>query len=208
MSGATLDHVRWIGGGSGAGKSTLASALARTFGLGVYSTDEAIAEHSGRLGPEAPLLQEFQRMSMDERWMLRDPATMYRTFPWFHGEGFDLLVEDLLALPRASVTLVEGFRLLPQLVLPLLTDLRHGVWLFPTKAFRQAAFTARDGDAAFWTRTTDPDRALTNLLERDRMFSNAILAETTRFGLNAVPVDGTTSIDDQAVRLAAALSLG
>ncbi|WP_202880681.1 hypothetical protein [Kribbella amoyensis] len=37
------------------------------------------------------------------------------------GEGFGLIVDDLLRLP-AVPTVVEGFRLLPELVEPLLTD--------------------------------------------------------------------------------------
>ena len=65
----------------------------------------------------------FRQMSMDERWVVRDPAAMYRTFPWFHGEGFDLLVEDLRRLAADRIVLVEGFRLLPELVRPLLSDL-------------------------------------------------------------------------------------
>ncbi len=56
---------------------------------------------------------------MDQRWVLRDPAIMYKTFPWFQGEGFDLLLEDLLSLPADQVILVEGFRLLPYLVAAL-----------------------------------------------------------------------------------------
>ena len=57
-------------------------------------------------------------MSVDERWVYREPGEMYRTFPWFHGEGFDLLTEDLRSLPTNMITLAEGFRLLPRLVAP------------------------------------------------------------------------------------------
>src|SRR5690349_21614400 len=74
-----LSHVRWIGGGSGAGKTTLARRLAERFGLRRYSTDAEIREHSRRLSrAEAPLLGGFGSMSMDERWLQREPASMYR----------------------------------------------------------------------------------------------------------------------------------
>ena len=93
-----LAHVRWLGGGSGAAKSTVARELARRCGVDVYDTDAAMADHARRLDPErAPLLQRFLAMSMDERWVLRDPAEMLETFHWFAGEGFDLVVADLLA---------------------------------------------------------------------------------------------------------------
>ena len=64
---------------------------------------------------------------------------MYRTFPWFHGEGFELLVDDLRSLPAAGPVLVEGFRLLPTLVAPLLADPKDAAWLIPTEAFRRQA---------------------------------------------------------------------
>ena len=38
-------------------------------------------------------------MDMDERWVNRSPGTMLETFHWFRGEGFGLIVEDLLRLP-------------------------------------------------------------------------------------------------------------
>jgi len=105
-----LGHVRWIGGGSGAGKTTLARRLAGRSGLRLYSTDATISAHSRRLSQaEAPLLATFRSMSVDERWLQQEPATMYRTFPWFHGEGFDLVIEDLRELPRDKIILVEGF---------------------------------------------------------------------------------------------------
>ena len=104
-----LDHVRWVGGGSGAGKTTLTRRLAERFGLRVYSTDAAIAAHAARLnGAVAPLLDDFRGMDMDQRWVHRDPTTMFRTFPWFHGEGFELVIEDLSALATSGVILAPA----------------------------------------------------------------------------------------------------
>jgi hypothetical protein len=97
-----LRHVYWIGGGSGAGKSTIARRLADRHGLAVYSTDDAMSDHAARCpDTEVPLLRAFQRMDMDERWVNRLPKTMLETFHWFEGEGFGLIVEDLLDLPPA-----------------------------------------------------------------------------------------------------------
>ena len=198
-----LKHVYWIGGGSGAGKSTIARRLAAQHGLRVYSTDDVMAEHARRSSPEdCPLLHKFMEMGMDERWVNRSPETMLKTFHWFQGEGFNLIIEDLLCLPREPGVIVEGFRLLPRLVRPLLSVPAHAVWLLPTPAFRQAVVESRGGAAwGFLGKTTDPERALRNLLERDRMFTDILREQTALLEVPAIEVDATTTEDALARRL-------
>ena len=196
-----LEHVYWIGGGSGAGKSTIARRIAAEHGLGIYATDEMMADHAQRATRhEAPLLHEFIAMDMDERWVNRSPETMFDTFHWFHGEGFNSIVEDLLARPRDERLLVEGFRLLPRLVKPLLATPARAVWLLPTISFREKVLESRGGTAwGFLAKTSDPERALRNLLERDRMFTDVLREETGRLNLHAIEVD-TTMTEDDGVR--------
>ena len=123
-----LQHVFWIGGGSGAGKSTIARRLAAQHGLHVYSTDDVMADHARRSSPEdCPLLHAFMAMDLTSRWVNRSPQVMFETFHWFHGEGFNLIIEDLLQLPRDRGVIVEGFRLLPHLVKPI--SLSHQIVL-------------------------------------------------------------------------------
>jgi len=186
----------WIGGGSGAGKSTIARRIAAQHGLTVYSTDDMMADHARRSSPEdSPLLHDFMAMDMDERWVNRTPQTMLETFHWFRGEGFNSIVEDVLRLPPGVI--VEGFRLLPHLVKPLLSVPTHAVWLLPTPEFRQAVIERRGGSAwGFLAKTSDPEKALRNLLERDRMFTNFLREETARLGLTAIEVDITTTEND------------
>jgi hypothetical protein len=178
---ARLRHVYWIGGGSGAGKSTIGRRLAARAGLRLYSTDDVMADHGRRITrADGPFLSEFAAMGMDERWVSRSPETMLETFHWFRGEGFGLIVEDLLRLPRERGVIAEGFRLLPRLVRPLLAESGHAVWLLPTPGFRRAAFGRRGSLGVIAGKTSDPERALRNLLERDRMFTERLGGEARR----------------------------
>lgn len=185
---ARLQHVYWIGGGSGAGKSTITRRIAARYGLRMYSTDEMMADHAGRGRPaEAPYLSRFKTMDMDERWVKRSAQTMLETFHWFQGEGFGLIVEDLLRLPAGTDVIAEGFRLLPYLVKPLLAQPRLAVWLLPTPEFRRAAFERRGWQIP--SKTSDPKLAKRNLLERDRMFTERLVKETKHLQLPVIEID-------------------
>ena len=198
-----LRHVHWIGGGSGAGKSTTAARLADEHGLRLYATDEVMSDHAGRTTAEdAPFLHRFMAMSMDERWVHRSPETMFATFHWFRGEGFDLIVEDLLALPADTRVVVEGFRLLPGLVQPLLASPGQAVWLLPTAEFRHAAIHGRpSAGPGFIHRTSDPERAGRNVAERDRLFTIRTREQARSRGLHVVEVDTTMTEDDTVRRV-------
>jgi 2-phosphoglycerate kinase len=193
-----LKHVYWIGGGSAAGKSTIAHRIAAQHDLHVYSTDDVMADHARRSSNEdCPLLHRFMAMDMDQRWVNRSAQTMLDTFHWFRGEGFNLIIEDILRLPRGRGVIVEGFRLLPHLVKPLLSASSRAVWLLPTPDFRQSVIDSRGGSAwGFLARTSDPERALRNLLERDRMFTEILREETARLRLPAIEVDTTLTEHD------------
>ncbi|WP_256841597.1 AAA family ATPase [Ornithinimicrobium cryptoxanthini] len=194
----------WIGGGSGSGKSTVARRLAEQGGMRLYSTDEAMSRHADRMCPaQAPLLAAFRTMDMDQRWCQRSPEQMLETFHWFAGEGFGLIVEDLLALPREPV-IVEGFRLLPRLVAPL-SAAGRSVWLLATPEFRRKAFATRGSLWQIANRTSNPELALSNLLERDRLFTNQLTTEVETRGLRAVEVDVELTTEELMTRVRQAL---
>lgn len=186
-----LRHVYWIGGAPGAGKSTIARRLADRHGMHLYATDDVMSDHFGRTtAEESPFLSLFAAMDMDERWLNRSPQTMLETFHWFRGEGFALIVEDLVRLRGAGIPVVaEGFRLLPQLVQPLLAEPRQAVWLLPTPGFRAAALESRGSTWTIAGRTSAPERARANLIERDRMFTDRLIEQTRQLGLSAIHLE-------------------
>ncbi|MFF5370316.1 hypothetical protein [Streptomyces sp. NPDC013187] len=198
-----MRNVYWLGGGSGAGKSTIARRLADRYGWCLYATDDVMADHARRTtAEEAPFLHAFMAMTLDERWLDRSPETMLETFHWFRGEAFGLIVEDVARLPRDTPVVVEGFRLLPHLVKPLLTGPGHAVWLLPTPDFRRLAFASRaTPEGRFTQRTGDPGRAEDNLAVRDALFTERLREETMRLGLPSLTVDGTITEDELADRV-------
>lgn len=206
-----LPRVLWVGGGSGAGKSTVAARLAERHGLRRYDSDAAMADHARRCPPQrCPRLAAFLTMSPDERWVDRSPREMLETFHWYAGEGFDLVVQDVAAMGPGPVVVAEGFRLLPRLVAPLLGEGSAGsagVWLLPTPRSREAAFARRGTTAGITGRTSDPPRALANLLERDALFTEVLRAEVGRLGLAAVEVDVGVGVDEVLAQVEAALGL-
>lgn len=198
-----LQRVYWIGGGSCAGKSTIARRLAAEHSLQLYPTDDVMADHARRSTPaDCPLLHEFMAMDMDERWVNRSPAEMLETFHWFRGECFSMIVEDLLRLPREPAVIIEGFRLLPHLVNPLLAVRNHAVWLLPTPEFRQSV-----AQWEFIGKTSDPARARRNLIERDAMFTQRLYEEAQRLELNTIAVDSTMTVDELAGEVTKAFGL-
>jgi 2-phosphoglycerate kinase len=202
-----LEHVRFLGGGSGAGKSTVARLLATEYGLHVVST-EPFSAYVERTSPAtAPLLHAFLAMDMDERWLERSPEFMRATFHGFHGETFPLVIEDVLAVPPDEPVLVEGFSLLPRLVAPLVSDAAQAVWLLPAPAFRRAAFDSRGSTWDLPGRTSDPDRALANLLARDALFTEDVSAEARALGLRTIDVDVGLTVDELTGLVADALGL-
>jgi 2-phosphoglycerate kinase len=196
-----LNRVYWLGGGSCAGKSTVARQLADRYGLYLYATDDRMAEHARRTKPQdSPLLHEFIAMNMDDRWVNRSPAIMLETFHWFRGEGFQMIIDDLLLTPENVRVIVEGFRLLPHLVKPILSTPSHAVWLLPSPEFRESRVEQRRGRTwDFLAKTSDPERALQNLLKRDRMFTDRLRRETKHLGLRTIEVHHETD-EDHLVR--------
>ncbi len=91
--------------------------------------------------------------------------------------------------------------MLPRLVKPLLATPGHAVWLLPTPEFRRAAFASRGSLWHIAGKTSYPEKALLNLLERDQMFTGLLREETNRLELPAIEVGTVLSEDDLTERV-------
>ena len=104
---------------------------------------------------------------------------------------------EALRLPKSPGIVVDGFRLLPHLVKPLLAVTAHAIWLLPTASFRKAVFGSRDwARAGFTAKSSNPERAFQNLLERDAMFTLHLQKEVKRLGLSGIDINSMLTEDD------------
>jgi hypothetical protein len=102
---------------------------------------------------------------------------------------------------------VEGFRLLPDLVQPLAGP-GHAVWLLPTPRLRRVALEARRSLWDIAGRTSDPERALGNLLDRDAMFTDRLRTSVRSLGLPALEVDTDLPVNAVVAQVGDILGLG
>lgn len=202
ISPQRLRHIRWIGGGSGAGKSTIACLLAQKHRFRLYHCDDMQSAHTARSNAaDHPMLHAFLSMTMDERWVKRTPEEMFHTFHGFHGEGFRLILEDLLDLPTDVPVLIEGYKLLPRLVSRLLSRPDQAVWLIPTPEWRRIALQRRGSLWSIAGRTSDPETALANLLARDALYTEEVKRQAAALQLPTIEVNGSSSVDELVTRV-------
>ena len=81
------------------------------------------------------------------------------------------------------------------------------MWLIPTPQFRHAAFASRGSPWRIAGCTSDPTRALPNLLARDELFTRQVAAEAAALQLNVIEVNGDLSVDQLADDVADRLQL-
>src|SRR5438552_11601060 len=126
-----LHRVLWIGGGTGAGKSSAAMALAERHGLFHYDYDwHDSRDHAERTRADRhPHRAAFLAMSIDERWILRTPREMANEAIGGFRERFEMVLEDLAALPPDRHVVAEGFGLLPDLVQAVIASPRQAIFL-------------------------------------------------------------------------------
>jgi hypothetical protein len=192
---AALSHVLWIGGGPQARKTTLSRLLAGKWDLKIYNLDwHGARDHERR---PTPAIAAFQRLSMDERWALPDVAHLVaRSIALWEG-GFELVIEDLLALPRSRTIIAEGPGAFPWCVAPLLTSPTQALFLVPTREQRDVAAARRwgPGQVERFPGIVDRERALAKLRQRDALLDERIFASCLELGLRDERMDGSRDLD-------------
>jgi hypothetical protein len=192
-------QVLWIGGASDAGKTTVARLLAERhrwqwYPCGFHEHNHLIARADPERHPA--IYTEFQK-SVEERWIQPTPEDLYQGVLETNDERFPMILDDLRAMPQRPMTLVEGPRLFPKLVAPLLTSAHQAIWLMPTPEFARESVEQRDKPQGRFE-TSDPERHRANFLRRDALLAEYIRQEVAAHGLSVIEVDGSGSPDELA----------
>lgn len=114
--------------------------------------------------------------SVDESWVHTTPETLFRNILATNDERFPMICQDLRAMPTRPMILVEGPRLFPKLVQPLLIDIHQAIWLLPTEEFALVSTAKREKPQGRFS-SSDPERYLRNFLGREALLREYIRRE-------------------------------
>jgi shikimate kinase len=192
-----LSHVLWIGGATDTGKTTVSRIVAERCGLQVYNYDRRDLAHIERLAQTNADYRAFLTASLEENWVQPEPEDLFQFTLQAFRDRFPLVIEDLLAVPRESMIVAEGHGLIPELVAPVLSSQHQAIWLVPTEEFKWASMKRRN-KPSFRDKTSDPERATTNVFTRDMLLAEWVKAQVRPHGLTVYEVDGSQPIEEIA----------
>jgi 2-phosphoglycerate kinase len=196
--------IYWLGGSPCAGKSSVAHLLADRYDLQVVHVDDGLARHLPHLTPTAqPMLHKWTHTPWDTLWSLPAAQMLAETMAAY-AEHCALVHQDVAELTTTQRILVEGTCLLPACIHPYLATPQHGLWVVPTEEFQRTHYPARGA----WVQTVlsqcrDPDAALAQWMARDVAFARWVMQETQSRDLALVVVDGSLSVEEVAMQVAA-----
>ena len=201
---AALAHVVWVGGATDSGKTSVARALATAHDWEAYHYDRfdrvEAPGHVSRIDPARhPHMDAFRNKTLEDRWVNTTPEEMLAAWLESTAERFEFVLDDLLALPSGRLTVAEGYGMLPELVAPLLSSPRQGIWLVSDERFKReshARRTALGEKGSLWSQLSDPQRARENHIGRDLLIAAHIRQRASERGLTVVEVDGAQTLDE------------
>lgn len=189
-----LKHVLWVGGSPCSGKSTAIGLLGARWDFRICSCDENYEQHLDAATEKHPRLQSARKTSWNELWS-RPIERLVASELDFYAEEFDLILQDLVELPRNKTVIAEGTSLLPSLVSDLLATPQSGVWVVPTKDFQLEHYPKR----GHWVQEIlsecdNPALAFEHWMGRDIEFAKIVVAQAEELGLKIITTDLDSSI--------------
>ena len=197
----------WLGGSPCAGKTSISEILARRFDLDVYHVDEAFEIQMQNLEPaHQPALTKWRRSSWNERWMQSIDRLVQNVIACYQ-EHFDLILKDILTMPKDKLLLIEGTALLPRQAASFAPNKNCATWVVATAEFQPEHYWKREWARAIVEQCDNPDQAFYNWMERDVRFAEWVQVEVNALGLQLLMVDGSLTIKETAEAIAVQFQL-
>jgi adenylate kinase family enzyme len=195
-----LAHVLWIGGSPCSGKSTIAHTIARIYVFVDYHADAWARNHFARRTAAGDAESAaFMQMNMDQRWIERPVEALVQEAIMSWPRDFDMVIEDLLALPKENFIVAEG-NFFPAYVAPYLVSPRQAIWLVPTDAFceqgrrqKWAELARRQQRHGVYNEGSDPETRRRNIIQRDCHLAHYVKQQAEAMQLTVYEVDGSRS---------------
>jgi hypothetical protein len=195
----SLKNVFWLGGPSDSGKTSVMNFIVQRRRWQRYPCD--FHEHNHLVARADPVLHPniFQSLgrTLDENWIDPTPQQLFEHILATNDERFLMICDDLRLMPQYPPVLVEGPRLFPKLIVPVLASLNHAIWLIPTAEFIQASQQRRNKHN-FGFGSSNPERFRENFLARERLLADYIGSEVARLELPFIEVDGKRTVEEIA----------
>jgi adenylate kinase family enzyme len=196
----SLSHVLWIAGSPCSGKSTISHTITRIYVFVDYHADAWARNHfARRVATGDPEATAFLKMNMDQMWIERSVETIFQETVTSWTKEFDLVIEDLLALPKDQFIVAEG-NFFPAYVAPYLSSPHQAIWLVPTDDFcararrqKRAELERRQKRHGVYNEGSDPEKRLQNLIARDRLLAGYVKQQAEEQHFTIYTVDGSQS---------------
>ncbi|MGA7731829.1 MAG: hypothetical protein WCD37_11230 [Chloroflexia bacterium] len=181
--------------------------LSEEYRLRTYSGDEMYEAHLKRAIPgQHPRMSGASGVTWDEVWMHQVEYLVAREFA-FYREEFELIVEDLLAMPTDKPICAEGAALLPECVSALGISPQCAIWIVPVEEFQRREYERREWVQGILAQCSQPAQAWQNWMGRDSEFAREVTLQAERLGFRVLAVDGSHSVHSNARQVAAHFAL-
>lgn len=196
MPKLNLEHIYWIGGSPCSGKSSVAEQLAESCNLSLYRVDDHYGEHIEQINPvRHPTMALLSQMSWDDLWM-RPVELQVETALAFYGEIFEMILADLKMIKHKSEIIAEGVALLPSNLLKIGIPTEKAFFLVPAPDFQWKYYSQRPWIKDILDKTTDPETAFKNWMQRDIRFAEIIIAQAEEYGYRVIVVDESRTFEE------------
>lgn len=196
----TLAQTRWIGGGQWAGKSTVSNILARRYGITAYHQDYHMGRGhwDRRMAAGAREGVTVAAPTPQSMYIDQSPASSAAEALAALAQMFEWVLDDLRALVSGRPIVAESWVLRPELVAPIVPDLRQVIVMVPTDEFRLWQSRNLDRASKPSAPVSDVELAQRNRVERDRLVALDAVENARRLGIRVYEVDGSVPAEGVA----------